>query len=370
MQTTLRITNAAIGTFNHSRNRSNRHQPGDKQAEKKKITPSRKHHGVLTERIPPLAPDYCVIIDEDTKETWNLTSPENFDYLYRSAVRYTQLMGLKLPFRKKKGKNNRRKIVELFKIMESLIPEYINLELIDERLHFCIYRFHNWPDQRLFWIPLDFTEKLPYQLKMITLEFLRRFARHHDLQDIKETYYYEMAVQQLEDYEHYDTNLSPKDIKMYKKLASSYQKGKIYRLLKRMKGKSFCPDFEKQIDEYHTEIKKEQELLILIKEGMGLITPDKPCIMQYYYDWAYEESPDFRPAGLDLLIMLTYSINDALNKEMVSYFSCDCQESYAITPVTTLFLTPETDKLFRMDDYPEKLSDWIERFNACIINHF
>ena len=130
-----------------------------------------------------------------------------------------------------------------------------------------------------------------------------------------------------------------------------------------MKGRSFCADFEKRMEECHTETKNEQKLMELMKEGLA-------CIMQYYYDWAYEESPDFQPAGLEGVVMLTYSVNDSLCKEMVAYFNSDCQESYAITPVTTLYMTPETDKLLCMEDYPEKLADWLDRFIEHVSNNF
>lgn len=92
--------------------------------------------------------------------------------------------------------------------------------------------------------------------------------------------------------------------------------------------------------------------------------------MQYGYDWAYERSPDFPPIDLDCQIMLAYSNNDALTENMECYFNSDYRETYAITPVTSMYLTPETDRLFRMDDYPERLSGWMERFTQCINWHF
>ena len=55
---------------------------------------------------------------------------------------------------------------------------------------------------------------------------------------------------------------------------------------------------------------------------------------------------------------------------MECYFNSDYRETYAITPVTSMYLTPETDRLFRMDDYPERLSGWMERFTQCINRHF
>lgn len=35
-----------------------------------------------------------------------------------------------------------------------------------------------------------------------------------------------------------------------------------------------------------------------------------------------------------------------------------------------MYLTPETDRLFRMDDYPERLSKWMQRFMQHIAGSF
>ena len=60
--------------------------------------------------------------------------------------------------------------------------------------------------------------------------------------------------------------------------------------------------------------------------------------------------------------MLAYSNNDALTENMECYFNSDYRETYAITPVTSMYLTPETDRLFRMDDYPERFFRWADEF--------
>lgn len=40
-------------------------------------------------------------MDEDDVTCINLTTPESFDYLYRSAVNYARLLDVRLPFPKK-----------------------------------------------------------------------------------------------------------------------------------------------------------------------------------------------------------------------------------------------------------------------------
>ena len=137
-----------------------------------------------------------------------------------------------------------------------------------------------------------------------------------------------------------------------------------------MEGKPFCIRLEDKIRECRTETKTERELLGLVSEGLELITPDSPCLIQYYYDWAYEKEPNFPPIELGTQIMLAYSNNDMLAENMESYFNSDCRETYTITPVTYMYLTPETDRLFHMDDYPERLSKWIQRFMQHINKSF
>lgn len=99
------------------------------------------------------------------------------------------------------------------------------------------------------------------------------------------------------------------------------------------------------------EKNNEKALLKLIKEGLAYISDGSPSIMQYAYDWSYEESPDFEPVGLDIQIMLTWSPTDAMAEEVETYINSDYHESYAITPVTTLLLTPDTDTPFSMNNF-------------------
>lgn len=202
-------------------------------------------------------------------------------------------MNVRLPFRARKGSGPRINITALYKALDETLPEHVNLEERAGRLHFCLYRFHDWPDHTLFWLPVDFTENLPVPLRRIVREFIRQFVRYHGLNAVTETWYYELAVEELDDWKNRDPEASPQTIRKYKRLAESYQSGKIAKTLKRMEGKPFCTDLEEKVRKYRAAVKEERELLELIREGMGLITPGNPCIMQYGYDWAYERSPDF-----------------------------------------------------------------------------
>ena len=69
----------------------------------------------------------------------------------------------------------------------------------------------------------------------------------------------------------------------------------------------------------------------------------------------------FNPAG---------SVKDRVAKEMECYLNSSLQESYALTPVSTLLLTPDTRTLLQEDNYPERFADWFCRFTYHITHHF
>lgn len=367
MQTALRITNDTFGTSYYQRSQMYRCKPGNQQQKEKKTATSRNYNDFLMGRILPITPNFY--IENCEEEKINLTTKENFDFLYCSAQKYTELIGINLPFCKTKA-SPRINIINLYKVLDAILPEHINLEEGNGRLYFCLYRFHNWPDCELFWIPLNFTEKLPKNLKRIALEFIRRLIRHHGIQSIKDTYYYEMAHSYLEEYGNYDEEAKAREIRHRANIAKMYEKGKAHRMLERIIQKEYCTDLEGEIHNYHTKKNNEQDLLNLITEGMAYISHNSPSIMQYSYDWEYEESPDFRPVELTAQIMFTWSVHDAMNEEMKSYFNSEYRESYAITPVTTFYLTPDTNKPFSMDDFPERFSKWLDNFISLIANRF
>ena len=155
MQTVIGTTNGSPGTTYYQRGRMHRHQPGNRQQKEKKAAAGRNRNDFLTGRILPVTPNYCMEIRAGEKI--NLTTRENFDFLYRSALRYSALVGLRLPFRPT-GKSPRMNIVKLYRAMDTILPEHVNLEEENGRLYFCLYRFLEWPEYYVFWIPLVFTE--------------------------------------------------------------------------------------------------------------------------------------------------------------------------------------------------------------------
>lgn len=367
MYTAYRTSIRESGTAYHIRTRTNGNKQGNRQKEKKKNSTGRKPYGFLKTRIPSLAPDMYVETDTDTKV--NVTTKENFDFLYRSAVKYAQLMDMELPYHPERKTSIREKIGLLYDALDSILSHHINLELVEGRLQFCIYHFHEWPEYTLFWLPIDFTEKLNGGLKKITLEFIRRFIKHHCMLDITETLYYEMIEGYMDCIDTKDLDEEEmKEVQKQINLFYSYNKGKIHNRIRRMYSKAFCRNLEDHIRNYKPSNKQEKRLLELIGEGMSLISDNSPCIMDYEYDWDGERERDFEPPPLRTQILLAYSISDYVTDEMENCFNSECQETFNLTPVSYTFITPETENLFRPDDYPERFSKWFSGFCEHIIH--
>ena len=367
MQTAIRLPYPHVGTAYHPRSQPDgRHQPGNGQEKKKKAPASRKRNRFLTGRILPVIPD--TIVPPYSETGIDLGTGEYFDYLYKSSIRYAGLLGSELPYRKpRRCKHYRPEIAKLHQALDSILADQVNLEFRNGKLSFCVYRYLEWPDDTLFWMPVDFTERLPCKLRRITLEFIRRFISHHRMRKVTDSMYYEMT----EDFALNDTGWGKKEQAELKRLEASYKKGgKAYRALARMHGNPFCTRLEEKLEAYKTDCGYEQELLGLIRDGLGLTGEGIPCIMDYEYDWAMEESPDFLPITMQDQIALAYSINDRVAKEMEYYLNSSAQESYALSPVSTLYLTPETERTLQEDNYPKRFADWFNRFTYHVTHNF
>lgn len=364
MQAVAGLRNGAAGApHNRGRHVGNGHKPGSNKTEKKTTSTARKRNGFLTERLLPVASGLCV--ETDGVKT-DVATMANLDYLYRSAANYARLLGMRFKFNcKKYARHPKLGMAELYRAFDAIVPENVNIELDGGRLVFCLYRFNKWPDYEVLWLPLDFTDSLSKGVRRVTLEFIRRFVRHHGMWSITDSYHFSMAEDWLTYEEDEADDGKGKDRaerRHTQRLLESYNSGRISRLFKRMDGRAFCMDIEKALDSCNPESEAEQTLLGLIKDGLMLIGKGKPSIMDYEYDWAKEEDPDIMPVGLECQILLAYSLDDTVAEEVMQAFSADVHEGYNLTPVTRLFITPETDKVFKGDDFPERFTKWFYNF--------
>ena len=128
-----------------------------------------------------------------------------------------------------------------------------------------------------------------------------------------------------------------------------------------MENKCYYKNLPKALDRYEPKDGYEQSLVSLMKEGLEFLTPEHG-IMEYGYDPFYEEEPDFLPMYLSKQIRVVYDCTDMITEYLSDYYNSYSQETYDIIPITTCDLSPETEELFHMDDYPERFFRWAEKF--------
>lgn len=336
--------------------RKDGYKQGSQKQKKKKTSSRRMPYGFLNTRIPAIAPNLYVKNLQDIMI--NVTTKENLDFLYRSAMKYAQLLNMELPYHPVNRATIREKICLLYQALDSIVSDHINLELVGDRLQFCIYHFHEWPSYTLFVMPIDFVENLRGAIKKVTQEFIRRFVRYHGLMDVTDTPYYEMSMNYFDEADSEDL----KDFSRIKRLLRSYREGKIHKKMCRMYSKAFCRNLEEHIRNCNPSNNKERKLLELITEGLSLISKDSPRILSYDYDFESDRERDFTPPALEYQILFSYSFTDEVNQELERCFTADCQETYNRTPVSYTLITPETEELFIPDDYPERFYQWFEKF--------
>lgn len=372
MQTVAGLRNGAAGApHNRGHHVGNGYKPGNKKAEEAKVAAAaRKRNGFLTGRLLPVASGLHV--ETDGVKT-DVATTANLDYLYRSAANYARLLGVRLKFNcKKYARHPKLGMAELYRAFDAVVPENVNIELDGGRLVFCLYRFSKWSDYEVLWLPLDFTANLSKGVRRVTLEFIRRFARHHGMWNITGSYHFGMAEDCLScsyDYEP-DDGRTEAERRRTLRLLESYNNGRISRLFKRMAGRAFCRDLETALESCLPEGETERTWLGIIKDGLTLIGKGKPCIMDYEYDWAKEEEPDIMPAGLESQVLVAYSLDDEVAAEVMQAFTADVHESYNLTPATRLLITPETDKVFTEDDFPERFVKWFYSFVEHVSENF
>ena len=183
MQAIAGLRNGAAGApHNRGRRVGNGHKPGNKAAEAKVAAAARKRNGFLMGRLLPVASGLRV--ETDGVKT-DIATTANLDYLYRSAANYARLLGVKLKFNcKKYARHPKLGMAELYRAFDAIVSENVNFELDGDRLVFCLYRFNDWPEYEVLWLPLDFTANLSKGVRRITLEFIRSFAKHHGMWSI------------------------------------------------------------------------------------------------------------------------------------------------------------------------------------------
>lgn len=340
-----------------------KHRGGEKK--EKSPAPKRGNNGFLTGRIlPVVSPE--VKLSTDQGEI-NVATAENYRHLLACAEHYAKLTGQLLKV--KKGRNHSHSISLLYDALDTLIPQHLNIEEDEGKLHFLLFDYHKWDDYTFFWLPIRFAESLPPKLRRITLTFIHRFVRHHRLSSVTDMPFFDYVADYLMNLED-DGDLTTKQRRKIISCAESYTGGAICRKLQKVHEKGYYKNLSRTIANYHPVDKTEEELLAFIENGMDLIATGQPSILDYQYDPDQREEQDYPPMELERIVLLTYDTDDRVNEDMIDCANSELRESYALSPVTTCLLTTDLREPFQKDDYPERFCKWFTGFTSFINDNF
>lgn len=291
--------------------------------------------------------------------TYNYVTRENYDFLRDSYLRYAELLGVEA--KHKPAKSISESILRLHAEMNALVGDDLNVNLEYEKDHICftLWKYHQWGKCTLYWFPVKFLECLNPGLRRIAVTFLHEFMRSNRLDTMNDEedtdYVLEWEAEAAAD------EGDKKDREERLKMIESYKNGRIYRMLERVRVRSYYKNLPGKLARYETKNDFELELVKLMKDGLELIDPER-SIMQYAYDPFFDENPDFTPMYLERQIRFIYDIHDGITASMEEFFNNSMRETYEITPVTVYKLSPRTERLFFMDDYPERFFTWADKF--------
>ena len=316
----------------------------------------RGRNSFLSTALAPIA-QKTLVVDAYDGNGINVITRENYEFLRDSFFNYALL--LKKEAVHTPGNSIGESIARLYDEMDALIGDNLNVNIEQEegRLFFRLWKDHQWGSFTLYYFPVKFVESLNPVLRRIAITFIHKLMKANGIEtflDYEET---DFMFEMLSECD--DCNSSERKERM--KLLGSYHDGKINKLLKRVESRSYYKDLPKALESYTPQNGFERPLINVMKRGLPFLAPERG-IMQYGYDAFYSENPDFHPMYLEQQIRIVYDTEDVVSEYLIDYYNCCSRESYDIIPITTCALSPETDRLFSMDDYPERFFRWADEF--------
>jgi len=314
----------------------------------------------LKTRFAPIAPttvtrDWC-------DETYNYVTKANYSYLVKSAKRYASLLGVELSHNP--GESIGEGISNIYDELDSIIGEInLNIEPGEDKLLFVLWKYHPWGDYTFYWLPVNFTESLNMKLKKIALTFIHEFMNSNGMVTTNDSFDVDWILGWAEEGMH---ECEPDDRKKMARLIKSYESGKIHKLMERIDTRTYYKNLPAALNRYKPNNEFEKQLIELFKEGLQFIGKDKPSIMSYGYDPLDDEDMDFRPVDMERMIRVVYDLDDFVTEWMMEWANSELREAYDISPATQLVLSPDTDKLFSMDQYPDKFFVWFDKMCTLI----
>lgn len=304
-----------------------------------------------------------LFVEDTGGNRYNLITQENYEFLRDSYFRYACLLGKEAVHTP--GRTFGEGIAKLHEEMEVLVGEELNVNIEEQngRLLFRLWKTHCWGVLTLYYFPVKFVEDLNPELRRISITFIHQLMKANGIQTVLDEDDTDYVLTWISEGIPDET---AEERRNHLKLLHSYENGRIQALLRRVENRCYYKNLPKALDRYEPQNDYERSLVSAMKEGLDFLSPEHG-IMQYSYDPFYEEEPECLPMYLWQQIRVVYDSNDMVTDYLVDYYNSYSRETYDIIPATTLALSPETEKLFYMDDYPERFLQWADKFINIII---
>lgn len=362
MQRTITLPNVGTGAV-YNRTNNNGHKRRDK-TDTKNYGSFRCRNDFLNVNINPV--NTYILNREYKGEDYNLLTQENYEYLRDSAAKYVSLSGGKLEYKLKPTAHAGICIAGLYKEFARILGKEIgfNIENRDNMLYFNLWKTHGWGDHTLYWFPVKFLESLDVKLRRICVTFLHELIHSNNMSVLNNEEDTEIILDWMECTIDEVRDTEKEEVKAV--IEAYRENGKAYALLEEVYRRSYYKNLRPALQRYAPADDSEKELVALMREGLDFIGKDKSAINNYVYDPYFDEDADCFPVALGQQIRLIYDENDRLSEAMTDYLNTNLRESYELIPITTLELSPQTESLFSMDDYPERFFKWSDKFISLI----
>lgn len=291
----------------------------------------------------------------------------NLPYIIASAKRWCELHGK--PYKVENDDGNPVVTVgRIYRYLSALTDEYrFDIDYVEkeERLKIIEYRYCDFPEYTIFYLPAKYINSFEGEMREIMLRFVS-FVFYNTLYCFPEDSYDFSMLYDIPFEEEEDTDI----IKMIK----SYKDGEANDLFEEIIG---VPK-ENRTKEAILELIEREEanlydtrLLSCLKKGLDLMTQGNLTDFAYFDGYCSDERFDTRFESSDKimperLFIITYGMCDDKDDQLASYACHSLSEDSNNLEVNYFrdgrHLSPDDKDIFEPSTYPSEWADWFGEF--------
>lgn len=248
---------------------------------------------------------------------------------------------------------------EAYMIIKELITDEWEMDFnyVKEKISIYFKRhILGYPTNTLFYVPLCKMETMSSEIATLFSHFISFLMERQDLSYPDE--HPDMAFLILENEEEGSSE--------YKSICKSYEDGHISDVFNQIRKIDNDP-MKIQYDLNHVtcQTQNEQLLVQIMLEGLPILMSDK--IINYEEDCEDDEYDEI--FDLQRSFGLVWDLNDIFTDNMFENINLYSSELWISTPVQYFFLSPTTDKIPSIPDFPLKLAEWITKLINLLENY-